>query len=90
MTKTRCKMLFSGLVVEHRERLDLTQQQLAETVSVSVRWIQKIEKGTKLPGFLLAAQIIHTLAIDANAFILMLSSDLPRGEAVKHVSIQNH
>lgn len=45
------KSKFSSMVAEARDRLDLTQAQVAEAVDISVRWYQEIENGKSTPGF---------------------------------------
>lgn len=82
MTKARLGFIFAGGVLKNLKRLKLTQQQVADRVSTSLRWIQKIESGRKLPGFFLAIKLILSLGIDMNALLLQLESDdQPRNAA---------
>lgn len=81
MTKVKVRLIFSRYVLENRERLGLKQQQVADAVSTSLRWIQKIEKGEKLPGFFLAVRLILLLEIDMNAFL----AELREGERPEEV-----
>lgn len=48
-------------IKQHRARLDLTQQDLAETVGVRRQAILSIEKGRYVPSALLAFQIARAL-----------------------------
>lgn len=77
ITKTRLKIVFSAYILHNRKQFRLTQQELADNVSTSLRWIQKVESGTKLPGFFLAVRLIIFLDIDANALINDLTTDYP-------------
>lgn len=58
------KIEFSKKVYYARKRMELSQEQLAEAVSVSKRWIQKIEKGSVLPGGLIMIRLIIFLDLD--------------------------
>lgn len=74
-TKFKLKQIFSAEVLHHRNHLGLTQSQLADAVSTSLRWIQRIESGAKLPSFFLAIRLILFLEIDANALISKLAEN---------------
>ena len=50
-------------VRQHRARLDLTQQELAERVGVRRQTILAIEKGHYVPSTLLAFQIARVLGM---------------------------
>ena len=41
----------------------MTQEQLAEALSISVRWLQYIEAGERVPSTVLALRIIALLGI---------------------------
>lgn len=69
MTINRLKLIFSKHVLENRLRLNMTQQEVADATSVTLRWIQRIESGAKLPGFFLAIQLILLLEIDVNTLL---------------------
>lgn len=58
------KSKFSSEVFHSRDRKGLTQAQVAEAVSISVRWFQHIEKGDALPSSELMLKIIAFLEID--------------------------
>ena len=49
MSRTALKSVFSGAVYHKRMAMGLTQEEVAEAVSTSVRWYQRIEKGQVLP-----------------------------------------
>lgn len=57
---------FSKEVYRSRKQLGLTQEQVAEALSISVRWFQYIEAGERIPGPLLILNIIALLGIDGN------------------------
>ncbi len=68
MTKTSLKQAFSDEIYHSRMQLGLTQQQVAEAVSVSVRWYQHLEKGTYLPGTVVMLRLILFYGIDVENF----------------------
>ena len=41
---------FASIVFKARKKLDYTQSEVAEAISVSLRWYQKIESGTPMPA----------------------------------------
>lgn len=55
---------FAEEVRRSRKQLGLTQEQVAEALSISVRWFQYIEEGQRIPGTALASQIIALLEMD--------------------------
>ena len=59
---------FSDEIYHSRMRMGLTQQQVAEAVSVSVRWYQHLEKCTYLPGAVVMLRLILCLGIDVEVF----------------------
>ncbi len=54
---------FSKEVCRCRTNLGMTQEQLAEALSISVRWLQYIEAGERIPSTVLALRIIALLGI---------------------------
>ncbi len=66
------KKEFAASVHESRIALGYTQEQIAEELSISARWYQKIENGKELPGGLLMLKLIKFLDIDVSRF-----EDLP-------------
>lgn len=55
---------FSKALYHARTKQKLTQKQVADAVSVSVRWYQRIESGEKLPGTLVMLRLILLLGLD--------------------------
>lgn len=55
---------FSKEVCRCRASLGMTQEQLAEALSISVRWLQYIEAGERVPSTVLALRIIALLGIN--------------------------
>lgn len=55
---------FSKALYHARNKQKLTQKQVADAVSVSVRWYQRIESGEKLPGTLVMLRLILLLGLD--------------------------
>ena len=62
------KSKFASAMLKARKELGYTQSEVAEAVSISVRWYQKIESGCKLPGTLTAFRIAVFLHIDVQEF----------------------
>lgn len=59
---------FASTVLKSRKELGYTQSEVAEAVSVTVRWYQKIESGRKLPGTITTLRLILFLQIDVEEF----------------------
>lgn len=62
------KSKFAHEIFHARAKLGLTQQQVADAVSISVRWYQHIEKGTNLPGSIVMLRLFIFLDLDLHAF----------------------
>ena len=60
----RMKFKFSGILLKARLELGYTQSEVAEAVSVSVRWYQRIESGAKLPGTVITLRLILFLNLN--------------------------
>lgn len=69
MKHATLRRVFSKHIYLNRTQFQLTQSQLADAVGTSLGWIQKIESGKKLPGFLLAVKLVVFLEIDMNVFL---------------------
>lgn len=54
----------SSKLFHARTKHGLTQQKVAESVSVSERWYQRLEKGENLPSALVMLRLILLLDID--------------------------
>lgn len=59
---------FANSAFKARKELGYTQSEVAEAISVSVRWYQKVETGISLPGTVTALKIILLLNIDIEDF----------------------
>jgi len=57
-----------SILLELREKLNLTQEELAEKANISVRTIQRIEAGTKPKGFTLEA-LSNALGVSENVLL---------------------
>ena len=55
---------FSDELYHARKLKGLTQAQVAESVNISVRWYQHVEKGDRKPGTRLTLNLIAYLEID--------------------------
>lgn len=64
----KLKYKFSSEVLKARNEQGYTQSEVAEAVSISVRWYQKIESGLKLPSSVVAMRLIVFLNIDVEIF----------------------
>lgn len=58
------KMKFSSKVYHARINHGLKQHEVAEAVSISNRWLQRIEKGEVLPGSITMLRLIIFLELD--------------------------
>lgn len=58
------KFKFASLILNARLDKGLTQSETAEAVGISVRWIQRIESGQKLPGTLTLLRLVKLFDID--------------------------
>ena len=57
-----------SILLELREKLNLTQEELADKANISVRTIQRIEAGTKPKGFTLEA-LSNALGVSKNVLL---------------------
>lgn len=62
------KIKFARKVFAQRTKMGYTQEQLAEAVFASTRWVQNIEKGESLPGGEIMINLLLFLDIDVNDF----------------------
>lgn len=62
-------------IKQHRARLDLTQQDLAERVGVRRQAILAIEKGKYVPSALLAFQIAEVLGMRVDELFEMVTGE---------------
>lgn len=59
---------FAKTASKARKHLGYTQGEVAEAVSVSVRWYQKLESGERMPGSVTLIRIILFLHINVEDF----------------------
>lgn len=59
---------FSLELYHARHERHYTQEQVAEAVSISLRWYQHLEKGTFLPGSVTMLRLILFLEMDIELF----------------------
>ena len=59
---------FSGKLVKARLEQGYTQREVADAISVSVRWYQRVEKGEKLPGTVAMLRLLLFLKLDVEDF----------------------
>ncbi len=64
-------MKLTNHIKQHRARLDLTQQDLAERVGVRRQTILAVEKGKYVPSALLAFQIADVLGMKVDELFEM-------------------
>lgn len=57
MTNRNLKDGFSKMLLTARTRMDYTQEQVAEAVSITLRWYQILEKNGKLPSALVLMRL---------------------------------
>ena len=55
---------FASELLKSRKKYGLTQSEVAEAVSISVRWYQKIESGRKMPSATLTLRLVAYLELD--------------------------
>ena len=75
-------MKFAEVLYNARDKKKLTQSQVAEAVSISVRWYQKVEAGLRLPSTIPAIKLMLFLDIDIEE--LREASGLPKLDDQKH------
>ena len=75
-------MKFAEALYAARDAKKLTQSQVAEAVSISVRWYQKVEAGLRLPSTIPAIRLMLFLGIDIEE--LREASGLPKLDDQKH------
>lgn len=61
--------LLGNMIREGRERLQLTQEELAEKVQVNLTHYGNIERGTNNPSLPLFLEIVRTLNLSVDAYI---------------------
>ena len=69
-------MRLANHIKQHRARLDLTQEDLAQRVGVRRQTILSIEKGKYVPSALLAFQIARVLGMRIDELFELVDEDL--------------
>jgi predicted transcriptional regulator len=62
-----------------RKALELTQEDAAERINVSVEFYARIERGTSLPSILTFARIVSALGVSADALLGRQAMVVPQG-----------
>lgn len=62
------QLKFSGDICNARDRMGLTQLQVAERISISVRAYQYIESGGEIPTLCNFFKLINLFELDANDY----------------------
>ena len=62
------KSTFAREIYHARSERSLTQEQVADIVSISVRWYQQIEKGIVLPSSIVLLRLMVYFNLDAGIF----------------------
>ena len=60
------KTSFAKKVYCKRKEKNITQEELAEIVSISSRWLQEIERGNNLPSAVVTLKLIIVLELDVS------------------------
>ena len=79
--KRKLARLFAHEIFQGRTRSGLTQQAVADRVSVSLRWYQKIEAGRVVPSFLVGVCLMKLFDIELEQLV---------GEVQLDVSVSTH
>lgn len=72
-----CFSYIGPLIKRARISLKMTQEELAERINVSSRYIMAIENEGKLPSFEVFFQLIRTLGISSDTIIYPESASVP-------------
>ncbi|TPN82904.1 helix-turn-helix domain-containing protein [Aquimarina algicola] len=75
-------------IQEYREKLNLTQEELAEKSGLSVRTIQRIEAGAKLKGHTLNA-LANALGIEKDILVNTKSAEYTNLKLVKWINLSS-
>ena len=70
---TYFQFIFSQELYTARIRRNYTQAQVAESVSISLRWYQRLEKGVGDPTFPVAMALVALLGIDVQVLLKAVS-----------------
>jgi len=78
-----------SIILELREKLNLTQEELADKANISVRTIQRIEAGTKPKGFTLEA-LSNALGVNKNVLLEdKIESNNINKQLIKYINLSS-
>jgi|TARA_R110001606_G_C15325907_1_gene645067 transcriptional regulator with XRE-family HTH domain len=78
-----------SILLELREKLNLTQEELADKANISVRTIQRIEAGTKPKGFTLEA-LSNALGVSENVLLEdKIESNNINKQLIKYINLSS-
>lgn len=78
-----------SIILELREKLNLTQEELADKANISVRTIQRIEAGTKPKGFTLEA-LSNALGVSKNVLLEdQIESNNINKQLIKYINLSS-
>lgn len=78
-----------SILLELREKLNLTQEELADKANISVRTIQRIEAGTKPKGFTLEA-LSNALGVSKNILLEdTIESNNLNKQLIKYINLSS-
>lgn len=63
------KITMGDRIRDVRKKRDLTQEQLAEKLDITISYLSEIERGLKLPSFPLFLKIVEVLDVSADYLI---------------------
>lgn len=84
----KVKLKFAKALFKARNEKNYTQNEVAEAVSITVRWYQKIEAGTNLPGSLTMLRLILFLNIDVENFREEAGLIVPVSSNIRKLSLR--
>lgn len=76
-------------LLEHREKLNLTQEELAEKAKVSVRTIQRIEAGSKPKGYTLEALSMALGVSKENLLAEATEAEIANKQLIKYINLSS-
>ena len=78
-----------SIILELREKLNLTQEELADKANISVRTIQRLEAGTKPKGFTLEA-LSNALGVSKNILLEdKIESNNINKQLIKYINLSS-
>ena len=74
--KRKLARVFAHEIFQGRTRSGLTQQAVADQISVSLRWYQKIEAGRVVPSFLVGICLMKLFDITPETLVGEVTGDV--------------